>query len=202
MGARIEPGGAAAHDFYMQVTALQVGEINVGDFQLIAGRGAYGAGDIHHIVVVKIQSRYRVVGARIFRLFFDIARHAFAVKIHHAVALRVIHIVGKYRGALVPGGGVAQAFGKAIAIEDVISQHQAYGGVADKISAQEKCLGKAVGARLHRIADVDAPLLAAAQKIGKGQLIPRRGDNEDVANARFHERRQRVVDHGFVVHGH
>ena len=35
----------------------------------------------------------------------------------------------------------------------------------------------------------------------EARRIVRRGDDEDVADAREHERRERVVDHGLVVHG-
>ena len=42
------------------------------------------------------------------------------------------------------------------------------------------------------------PLPSSSRKRGK---IRRRRDHEEVANAREHQRRERVVDHRLVVHG-
>ena len=42
---------------------------------------------------------------------------------------------------------------------------------------------------------------AAAQKISKRYLIARRRDDQILADAGGHQRRQRVVNHRLVVHG-
>src|SRR3546814_1932299 len=62
----------------------------------------------------------------------------------------------------------------------------------DEVAADEKGLHQALGLRLLGRAEVDAPLAAVAQQVAEQMLLVRRGDNEDVADARHHQHRQRV----------
>ena len=44
------------------------------------------------------------------------------------------------------------------AVEDVVAEHERDGVVADEVGADDERLGEAVGARLHGVRDLDAPL--------------------------------------------
>src|SRR3546814_16520266 len=70
---------------------------------------------------------------------------------------------------------------------------------SDVCSSDLKGLRQALGLRLLGKAEVDAPLAAVAQQVAEQMLLVRRGDNEDVADARHHQHRQRVIDQRFIV---
>ena len=55
--------------------------------------------------------------------------------------------------------------------------------------------------RLHRPRDRQPERRPIAQEPAERVLLVRRGDHQDLADTRQHERRQRVVDHRLVVHG-
>src|SRR3546814_1619958 len=60
---------------------------------------------------------------------------------------------------------------------------------SDVCSSDLKGLRQALGLRLLGKAEVDAPLAAVAQQVAEQMLLVRRGDNEDVADARHHQHR-------------
>ena len=72
---------------------------------------------------------------------------------------------------------------------------------ADELAADEEGLGQALGLRLHGVADRNAQPAAVAQQSLEAADVLRRGDQQDVANARQHQHRQRIVDHRLVVDG-
>jgi hypothetical protein len=70
----------------------------------------------------------------------------------------------------------------------------------DEALADQEGLRQAVGAGLHRIGQRQTPLAAIAQQLLEARRVLRCADDENVADAREHQRAQRVVDHGLVVH--
>ena len=58
------------------------------------------------------------------------------------------------------------------------------------------------GLRLRGVGEPQAEIRAVAEQPTEGVLIVRRRDDEDVADARQHQRRQRVVHHRLAVDGH
>ena len=69
------------------------------------------------------------------------------------------------------------------------------------VAADEERLRETLGLRLRRVGDPDAELRAVAEEAHEAGLVLGRRDDEDVADAREHERRERVVDHRLVVDG-
>ena len=78
---------------------LKIGTIDVGDLEFAARRRLDAGRDVHDVVVVEIQAGNRVVGLRLLWLFLDAERHAIAVEMHDAITLRILHVIGEYRGA-------------------------------------------------------------------------------------------------------
>ena len=74
--------------------------------------------------------------------------------------------------------------------------------VADKFFADNEGLRQTIGAGLHRISDVHAPLVTVSQQLGKARGVLRRADQQHIANPGQHERGQGVIHHGFVVDRH
>ena len=99
VGAGVEPGETATEALDIQVAALEVGIVDVGDLQLAAWRGLDRLGDLDHVVVIEVQTCHGVAGLRLGWLFLDGKRLAGLVEIDHAEALRILDPVAEYRGA-------------------------------------------------------------------------------------------------------
>src|SRR5438270_560770 len=69
--AGIEPGIAAAHHLDGQLSAFQIGAVDVGDLKLAAGRWLEVGGDVDHLPVVEIEPGDRPVGPRRVGLFLN-----------------------------------------------------------------------------------------------------------------------------------
>ena len=70
------------------------------------------------------------------------------------------------------------------------------------VSPIRKACARPPGLGLHRVGQVQAPLRAVAQQVAERVLVAWRGDDQDLADAGEHQRRQRVVDHRLVVDRH
>lgn len=88
---------------------------------------------------------------------------------------------------------------EAVPEEDVVPEHERAGLARDEVLADEEGLGEAVRRGLLGVGERDAEVGAVAQQALEVGQVRRRRDDEDVADARHHEDRQRVVDHGLVV---
>ena len=53
--AGVEPGKAAAHHFDVQLAALEIGAVDVGDLEFAAGRRLDVGGDVDDLLVVEIE---------------------------------------------------------------------------------------------------------------------------------------------------
>ena len=75
--------------------------------------------------------------------------------------------------------------------------------VADEVRADDERLGEAVGRRLDGVLDARCPSSEPSPSSRWNcALVLRGGDDEDLADAGHHQRRQRVVDHRLVVDRH
>ena len=86
-------------------------------------------------------------------------------------------------------------------MEDVVAEDQADRIAADELPADDECLGQAVGRGLFGIGEAHAVIAAVAQEPPERGQVVGRGDDEDVADAGQHQRRNGVVDHRLVVDG-
>ena len=185
----------------MQLAALEVGIVHIGDFQL-APRGRLDLlGDLDHRVVIEIQAGYRIVRTRLLRFFLDGNRLAGGIELHHAETLRIAHVIAENRGAAPTLGRLTQHGAEAVAIEDVVAEDQADIAVTDKRLADQEGLSQAIGRRLFRIVQLDAKIAAVTQQLAEVWQILRRGDDQHLADTGQHQHRQGVIDHRLVVDG-
>ena len=91
---------------------------------------------------------------------------------------------------------------EAVAVEDVVAQRQGHTFAGHEVPADDERLRQPFGLGLRGVVQRDAPLRAVAQEPLERRLVLGRGDDQDVANARQHERGQRVIDHRLVVDRH
>ena len=89
--------------------------------------------------------------------------------------------------------------GQAVAVEDVVAEHEGARLAGDEVLADREGLREAVRARLLGVGQVHAVARAVPEQALEVGQVGRRGDDQDVADARQHEGGQRVVNHGLVV---
>ena len=70
MSPRIQPRETTTHHANVQLTGFQIGSVHIGDFEFPASAGFYTFGYVNDSVVIKIQSRHRVVRFRFRRFLF------------------------------------------------------------------------------------------------------------------------------------
>ena len=200
-GAGVQPRVAAAEGHHGQRPLLQVHPVEVGDLQLAAGRGLDLAGLGGHVARVEVQAGDGVGALGALGLLLDGDGPPLAVELHDAEALGVVHVVAEDRGAARLGvlDGARQVARQAVAVEDVVAEHQGARLAGDELLADGEGLGQAVGRGLLGVGQVDAVARAVPEQALEVGQVRRRGDDQDVPDARQHEGAKRVVDHGLVV---
>ena len=131
--------------FDAQLSALQIGEIHVGDLEFAARRRFERRRDVDDLVVVEVETDDGVVRARLLRLLLDREHVALRVELDDAVALRVAHPVAEDRRALVSRRGALEAVAEAVAVEEVVAERQRDAVAADEIAPDQERLRDAFG---------------------------------------------------------
>src|SRR3546814_13941300 len=72
---------------------------------------------------------------------------------------------------------------------------------SDVCSSDLEGFGKAIGGRLRGIADLQPERRSVAQQRREHRQVARGGDDQYLADAAEHQRRQRIIDHRLVEHG-
>src|SRR5450759_3410370 len=199
--ARVEPRHAAAEELDVEVSDFEIRPVDVRDLELAARRGFQRRRDVEHAVVVEIQAGDGIARARLLRLLLEADRVPLPVELYDAVTPGVEHAVGEDGRAGRTGGRALEHLRQAVPVEQVVAERERDGVLAHERTTDEKRLRETLGLRLRRIGDPDAELPAVAEKAHEAGLILGRRDDEDVAQAREHERRERVIDNGLVVDG-
>ena len=200
-GAGIEPRVAASEGDDGQRPLLQVHLVERGDLQLAAGRRLDLVGLGGHVARVEVQAGDGVGALGLGGLLLDGDGPPLAVELHDAEALGVVHVVAEDRGAARLGvlDGARQVARQAVAVEDVVAQHQGARLAGDEVLADGEGLREAVRRGLLGVGQVHAVARAVPEQALEVGEVRRRGDDQDVPDARQHEGGQRVVDHGLVV---
>ena len=200
-GAGVQPRVAAAEGDHGQRPLLQVHLVERGDLQLASGRGPHLVGLGGDVARVEVQAGDGVGALGALGLLLDGDGPALPVELHDAEALGVVHVVAEDRGAARLGvlHGARQVARQAVAVEDVVAQHQRARLAGDELLADGEGLRQAVGARLLGVGEPHAVARAVPEQALEVGEVRRRGDDQDVPDARQHEGGQRVVDHGLVV---
>lgn len=200
-GAGVQPRVAAAEGDDGQRPLLQVHLVERGDLQLAAGRGPHLVRLGCHVAGVEVQAGDGVGALGALGLLLDGDGPTLAVELHDAEALGVVHVVAEDRGAARLGvlDGARQVARQAVSVEDVVAEHQRARLAGDEPLADGEGLRQAVGARLLGVGEVHAVARAVPEQALEVGQVRRRGDDQDVPDARQHEGAERVVDHGLVV---
>lgn len=200
-GAGVEPRVAAAQRHHGQRPLLQVHLVERGDLQLPAGGRLNLVGLGGDVARVEVQAGDGVGALGALGLLLDGDGPALPVELHDAEALGVVHVVAEDRGAARLGvlHGARQVARQAVAVEDVVAEHQRARLAGDELLADGERLGQAVRRGLLGVGEVHAVARAVPEQALEVGQVGRRGDDQDVPDARQHEGAKRVVDHWFVV---
>lgn len=200
-GAGVQPRVAAAEGHDGQRPLLQVHLVERGDLQLAARGGPHLVRLGGHVARVEVQAGDGVGALGLRGLLLDGHGPALAVELNDAEALGVVHVVAEDRGAARLGvlDGARQVARQAVAVEDVVAEHEGARLAVDEFLADGEGLRQAVGARLLGVGEVHAVARAVPEQALEVGEVGRRGDDQDVPDARQHEGAERVVDHGLVV---
>ena len=200
-GARIQPRKAASHDLRPKGAVLQIHIVQRSDLQFAPCAGFHLLRQFADPLVVEIQAGDAVVALGIFRLFLHGKHLAVGIELHDAEAFRIVDEIAEDRSK--PIFRILRRFpqhsGKTVAIEDVIPQHHGAGLSADKILADQECLRQSIRGGLHRILERNAELASVPQQLLKAGRVRGSRDHQNILNSRQHQRRQRVIDHRFII---
>ncbi len=188
-GAGVQPRVAATEGDHGQRPLLQVHLVERGDLELAA------RGRLHpmclggHVARVEVQAGDGVGALGALGLLLDGDGPALAVELHDAEALGVVHVVAEDRGAARLGvlHGARQVAGQAVAVEDVVAEDEGTRLAGDEVLADGEGLRQAVGAGLLGVGQVHAVARAVPEQALEVGQVRRRGDDQDVPDARQHE---------------
>lgn len=157
-GAGVQPRVPAAQGDDGQRPLLQVHLVERGDLQLAARRGLDLMGLGGHVARIEVEAGDGVGALGTLGLLLDGDGAALAIELHDAEALGVVHVVAEDRRAARLGvlDGARQVARQAVAVEDVVAQHQRARLAGDEVLADGEGLRQAVGARLLRVGEVHA----------------------------------------------
>ena len=200
-GAGVQPRVAAAERHHVERAVLQVHLVQGGDLQLAARGRLHPMGLGGDVARVEVQAGDGVGALGLGGLLLDGDGPPLAVELHDAEALGVVHVIAEDRGAARLGvlHGARQVARQAVAVEDVVAEHEGARLAVNELLADGECLGQAVGARLLGVGQVHAVARAVTEQALEVGQVGRRGDDQNVPDARQHEGAERVVDHGLVV---
>lgn len=200
-GAGVQPRVAASEGHHGQRPLLQVHLVERGDLQLTA-RGRLNLVSLGgHVARVEVQAGDGVGALGLCGLLLDGDGPPLAVELDDAEALGVVHVVAEDSGAarLSVLDGARQVARQAVAVEDVVAEHERARLAGDELLADGEGLGQAVRRGLLGVGEVHAVARAVPEQALEVGQVGRRGDDQDVPDARQHEGAERVVDHGLVV---
>ena len=200
-GAGVQPRVAAAEGDDGQRPLLQVHLVERGDLQLAAGGRLDLVGLGGHVARVEVQAGDGVGALGLGGLLLDGDGAALPVELDDAEALGVVHVVAEHRRPSRLGvlHGARQVTRQAVAVEDVVAEDERARLAGNELLADGEGLGQAVRRGLLGVGQVHAVARAVPEQALEVGKVGRRGDDQDVPDARQHEGGQRVVDHGLVV---
>src|SRR5690606_23038814 len=163
----------------------EVEAVQIRDLELATRRGAERTRERGRSLVVEVEARDGVVALRLRRLLFEPDHHAPLVELGHAVGLGVLHPVPEDRRATLSRRRALEELGQVLAVEDVVAEDERRGRPAQEVLADDERLREPVGAGLYGVVDLDPPLAPVEEETLEELALVRRGDDQDLPNARL-----------------
>src|ERR1035441_10655170 len=197
-GAGVQPREAARQPLHAQLAAPQILYVHRRDLQFAARRRLQVFRDADDLVVKDVKSRHGVIAFWVLRLFLNGNGLARRIKLHHAVAFRVVDVITVDRRAVLELR--ERAIKRIAAVKNVVAENQRHVVLANETLRDEKRLRDARRLGLLAILDGHAEAAAVAEQLLEARQIVRRGNEAQLANAALDERRERIINHRLVKH--
>src|SRR4029453_185345 len=94
--------------------------------------------------------------------------------------------------------GTLQGLRESVPVKNVVTQRERYRRATDELRTDQKRLRESFGFRLNRVLEREAEFLSVSQQTAEQVDVHGRTDDENVPDARQHQRGQRVVHHRLV----
>ena len=124
MRAHVEPGKSAPHSIHVELAFVEIGAIDIGNFQLSTRGRSDLPSDPRGIAVKKIKPRNRVTRFWFLRLFFNRQRAAGSIELYYPVALGIRDWIGKDDRPILDLCGLLQTVSKIVTVENIVAKNQ------------------------------------------------------------------------------
>ena len=194
----IQPRVTTTQRTHIQHARIQIHAVQIRDLQLATRARLHPLRVLDHVLVVEIQAGHRVMRLRMGRLLLDRHGLPILIELNHAIPFRIVDIIAEHARA--PAGlglrdRATQRRAQAIAVEDVVTQHQRARLARDELLAQQERLRETVRRRLHLVREPHTIMRTITQEPLEVRQILRRADDQDVTDPGHHQHTQRIVDH-------
>src|SRR5262245_25755014 len=136
------------------------------------------------MIIEEIQTCNCPIRPRIIWLLFNPDRSPRIVEGHYTVALRITHLVGEKRRALLPVSCELEQLPEAVSEKNVVAQNERDAVRAYEIGPDRKRLRKSLRPCLLGIAQPNGPLTSITEQPCELRAILRGRDNQNIADAR------------------
>ena len=111
----------------------------------------------------------------------------------------LVDVIGEHGRAVRARRGIGEFGAQAMAVEHIVAKDQRNAIAADEFPPEDEGMGEADRLVLNDVVELDAPGGAVAEQVLIERQMLARRDQQDIANSRQHQHRQRIVDHRLVV---
>src|SRR6266851_3726434 len=143
-GASVEPGEAAPEALDIKLPPLEVAAVQIRDFQLSPRRRFQPSRKSRRPRVMIIEPDHGQIGFWFRRLLVEIDSMALTIQRDDAEVSRVLNGIAEHGGPGLAAIGIDQMVGKALAIKDVVAQHERAAGTIQEFLADQKRLRQPV----------------------------------------------------------
>jgi hypothetical protein len=168
------------------------------NLELAASRRSQTSRDFDHLIVKEVQASDRELRLRLTRLFFQPDHASLLVEFHDTISLRVTDPITEHRGALLACSRRTKVVRQVRAVKDVVAKRETHSIRPDKLLPNDKGLRETLRRGLRGILDVQANVTTVIKQAPETVLLVGSRDHEDVADARQHQQRQRIVDERLI----
>ena len=183
----------------MQFPRVEIGLVDVRDFQFAPGGGLDFTCNIHDVLIIKIKPGHGVAGFGMLGFLLEGADFHILIELDHAVTLGIADVIPEDGRALFLLPGADEEIFEAVAEENIVPKDQAGVASLDEVSGKEERLSDTFRLRLCDVLKGASPLAAVPEKFAELPAVVWRGDDGNLTDARQKENRQRIIDHRLIV---
>src|SRR5699024_10410021 len=141
---------------------FKINVVNIGDLQFSPCRRFNTTSNIKHLIIVKIDARYRIIRFGHLWFFFNGNRFSVIIIVYQPIALRVLYVISKDYSAI-RIIVVLQDCVHTRTVENVVTQNKRYFFISDKVSSYQESIRQTTRFLLQSVLKMTAQLPAIPQ---------------------------------------